>query len=721
MSTLDADRLYALLPAVYRIRDEQQGRPLRDLVGLIAREFEALEENVEQLYDDQFIETCAEWVAPYIGDLIGYRPLYGVAAAVASPRADVANTIRYRRRKGTAAMLEQLARDVTEWPSRAVEFFEQLATTQYMNHVRLHAPATADLRSLPRMLQQGGPFNAVAHTAEMRRPEAGSGRYNIPNVGIFLWRLQPFRLSNLPLTPDAADATGTKFRFNPLGADLQLFRRPQTEKLISHIAEPANVPDPLRIREIALQVRAAQQTSLVVSKTMDYGDGCSFVIRRSGAVAPINRLGPPAPPDDPPSPSIPELRIADLRDIVDSSGTVIGWAHEAVALPEDILIDPERGRVLLGGDRAAEHAAAPFSADFHFGFSRAIGGGEYARTPSGGLLATQRNASQGVPLQSHLDEIVSGGRLVIADSLTYAETPVFRIHGVTAPDAPGLEVVVTARNGARPLIAAGGAIKLDIGARGRLVLEGLVISGANLHLADAADKEARELVLRDCTLVPGLKLNTDGSATSPGAASLIIEHPFTQVTLERCITGPLHIVAGAEVFVHDCIVDAGDATHVAFDADGAGGPGAELTINESTVIGKLHTQLMRLASNSIFFAGLGPLPAEKWKAPVMAERRQEGCVRFSYLPTGSITPRPFRCVPDKAHPTVLPHFTSLRYGDPGYGQRRTTDKAIREGADDGGEMGVLHDLFQPQRETNLRLRLDEYLRFGLHAGIFYAT
>ena len=48
-------------------------------------------------------------------------------------------------------------------------------------------------------------------------------------------------------------------------------------------------------------------------------------------------------------------------------------------------------------------------------------------------------------------------------------------------------------------------------------------------------------------------------------------------------------------------------------------------------------------------------------------------------------------------------------------------RSIREGADDGGEMGVMHALFQPQRETNLRIRLDEYLRFGLHAGMFYVT
>jgi len=50
-----------------------------------------------------------------------------------------------------------------------------------------------------------------------------------------------------------------------------------------------------------------------------------------------------------------------------------------------------------------------------------------------------------------------------------------------------------------------------------------------------------------------------------------------------------------------------------------------------------------------------------------------------------------------------------------------TPGAIRAGADDEGEMGALHLLHAPQRERNLRLRLDEYLRFGLEAGIFYAT
>ena len=696
MSTLTAERLYALLPAVYRIRDEQQGHPLRALVSLIAQELEALEEDVEQLYDDQFIETAAPWVAPYIGDLIGYRPLRGVTAAIASPRAEVANTIGYRRRKGTAAMLEQLARDVTDWPARAVEFFEQLATTQYMNHIRLHAPATADLRSTLRMRQLGGPFNTVAHTGEMRRPEKGSGRYNIPNIGIFLWRLQPFALSNVPLTPDPGDPTGRRFRFNPLGADQPLFRLPATETVVSHIAEPANVPDPIDLR---LMARALDASATDPSVADDYGPDESIVL-----------LHPGATPAQPPVPIASSAICAcDLRDVPG------GWAHETGVDADTIAIDPRLGRVVLGSN-----IATPVLATFHSGFSRPIGGGEYERDLDGASAAVQRTASGGEALQPHLDAIAGGGRLVIADSLTYTETPVFTVNDVTGPGLAGLEVVVTARNGARPLIAAGGAVVLDIGARGRLVLEGLVVSGGELQIASAADDESRELVLRHCTLVPGLRLHPDGSAVSPGAPSLTVANPFASITLEQCIVGALHIDTDGDLTLVDCIVDAGDAEAVACEGIAAGRPGGAMTIRDSTVVGKLHVKTMTLASNVIFFSRLAT--GDAWKAPVWVERKQEGCVRFSFVPTGSVVPKRFRCVPDAAHPDALPHFTSLRYGDPGYAQLRTaTDRSIREGGDEGGEMGVMHPLFQPQREANLRIRLDEFLRFGLHAGFFYVT
>jgi len=701
--SLDTESLYRLLPAVHRLRDDAQGNQLRQLIGLIARELGVLEENIEQLYDDQFIETCEEWVAPYIGELVGYRPLHGVAPRVASPRAEVANTIKFRRRKGTALMLEQLASDVTGWPSHAVEFFEQLCTTQYMNHARPHALATAPVRSQGRMLTAGGPFNAVSHTVEVRRPEAGSGRYNIPNIGIFLWRLQPFRLSSLPLVVDPADPDGRRCRLNPLGTDLALFRRPESEDDIDHLAEARNVPEPLSVREFALQVRAATDTPAAVSECDDYGIGRSVVITRNGAVMPLKEAGP-VDPEQPNERLV--VRIADLRDVFDGGGNFAGWAHEDDIGPQHIALDPSLGRVLLGTDRATEHASAPFVATFHYAMSRPIGGGQYERTPANVADAAlpQLTVAQGADLQAPLDTLEStGGRLLVDDSLTFPQTPAFKVAAVTAEGAPGLTVVAGARNGARPLIAATGEVALEIGARGTLVLDGLVIAGGTLRLAAAADNETRTLVLRDCTLVPGL---------AAAAPSLSIEHPFTTLRLERCIVGPVHIVAENNVAVEleDCVVDATDPESFAFAGDAAGAAGGEVSLRQCTVLGKVHTRVLRLASNCIFVS------------QVSADRKQEGCMRFSFAAPGSITPRRFQCQPDAGHPHVRPHFTSLRFGDPGYCQLLvSTSRLIREGGEGGGEMGVMHPLFQPQRETNLRIRLDEYLRFGLRAGLFYAT
>jgi hypothetical protein len=103
---------------------------------------------------------------------------------------------------------------------------------------------------------------------------------------------------------------------------------------------------------------------------------------------------------------------------------------------------------------------------------------------------------------------------------------------------------------------------------------------------------------------------------------------------------------------------------------------------------------------------------------------QQGCVRFSYVPRGSQLPRLFHCQPATAgdDARVRPAFTSLRYGDAGYCQlSRACAIEITTGADDQSEMGAFHNLYQPRREANLRAALDEYLRFGLEAGIFYAS
>lgn len=109
-------------------------------------------------------------------------------------------------------------------------------------------------------------------------------------------------------------------------------------------------------------------------------------------------------------------------------------------------------------------------------------------------------------------------------------------------------------------------------------------------------------------------------------------------------------------------------------------------------------------------------------------------MRFSYVPDGSKTPRRFRCQPDlaleKAKPSekkaviarMVPSFTSEIYGDYGYCQLALAcAEELRTGADDGSEMGVFSFLRQPQRISNLQTGLDEYMRFGLEAGIIFVT
>src|SRR4051812_19091918 len=102
--------LYSRLPEVYRLKDEEQQSPypLQHFLGLVESVFGSVHENIESLYHDLFIEPCADWVTPYIGDLLGTSPLAGRAHP---RRADVADTIALRRRKGTLGAIELLTFD----------------------------------------------------------------------------------------------------------------------------------------------------------------------------------------------------------------------------------------------------------------------------------------------------------------------------------------------------------------------------------------------------------------------------------------------------------------------------------------------------------------------------------------------------------------------------------------------------------------------------------
>src|SRR3569833_2314144 len=284
MKALDLNSLYQLLPSVYRIRDtelalqagnnlapadlqilqvllanpvgltpvqqqqlaalqeKQQRGPLKALLAILAEQIEVLQESLYQSYDDLFIETCQPWVVPYIGDLVGVNGLVDFPGTPYSVRAAVADTIANRRRKGTVAGLERLARDVTGWPAHVVEYFQLLATTQYMNHIRPGNLAWPDVRIADWGLPNT-PFDANTLTADVRNLDGG-GLYNIPKIGIWLWRLEAFRIESAP----AYRVNKQRFTFDALGRDTQLFTLPQPMTDESGRSQPINVPMPVTRR-----------------------------------------------------------------------------------------------------------------------------------------------------------------------------------------------------------------------------------------------------------------------------------------------------------------------------------------------------------------------------------------------------------------------------------------------------------------------------------------
>src|SRR5215217_5275036 len=659
--SFDVERLYDLLPAVYRARDAEEGLPLKAVLSVIAEQVAVVEEDLAQLYDDQFIETCAEWVVPYIGDLVDARGLYDLRGAV-SQRAQVANTLTYRRRKGTVAVLEQVARDVTGWSAHAVEFFQALATTQHTNHIRPNNLTSPDLRRWEPLERANTPFDTLPRTAEVRRIASRRGRYNVPSVGIYLWRVGAYSLTKLPaykLAPGVA--SDRRYRFSPLGNDAPLYNRPETEEQIMQLAGPLNVPMPISRR--------------VLDRDPEDYYGKSLLLFEGAKEVPIE-----------------SVMVCDLSD----------WVRK----PETkYAIDPVLGRIASPEDR---NAPTDLRVTYHYGFGANTGGGEYGRDlspyPPGQAVETVPSGSP--TIQQALDAVRAGGFVEVTDSGRYQETPSINVS------AQDRRVEVRARDGRRPSVELGGVLNISGVENTEVTLDGLLISGAALQVATGSGSGLRRLRMRHCTLVPGLSIDEGGAPRSPSAPSLVVGSANVSLEIDRCILGGLRVAEDNHVRITNSIVDATAESGVAYAAQNGQDPGGTLRVENSTIIGKIHTRLMELASNTIFLAELN------------CERLQQGCVRFSYLPLASHAPRRHRCRPaDEAEAArVRPQFSSLRYGHPDYCQLGPFCAAeIRQGADDEAEMGAFHDLYQPQRESNLRLRLEEYLRFGLEAGVFYAS
>jgi len=156
-----AQRLYARVPGHYRVYDAERGQPLLALVQVVAQQVADVRQDLDALWDNFFIETCDDWVVPYIGALVGTNLLAHPVGQ--SNRLDVSNTVVWRRSKGAPQMLQALSQAISGWPTDLAEFFRMLGWSQHMNHVRLDRPLTPDLHDPYRLGLLGHASDPFAH------------------------------------------------------------------------------------------------------------------------------------------------------------------------------------------------------------------------------------------------------------------------------------------------------------------------------------------------------------------------------------------------------------------------------------------------------------------------------------------------------------------------------------------------------------------------------
>jgi hypothetical protein len=712
----DPDRLFNLLPQYIRRRDAEAGEPLRALLAVLGEQADLVASGLEELYDDWFIETCAHWAVPYIGDLVGYRALsgYGDTATAGSlgvparlsPRRDVAATVALRRGKGTLALLGDIAALTAGWPARPAEFGPLLAGTQPVRLFAGDAAAVrrraltaggrlADLRQGALLDLIGSPFDQVARTAEMPRISSPrrQGRYGLGEVGLFVWRLKPYAVTDAPAR--RVDEARDHFTFSVLGARTPLVTSPLPLPVMGQVGTSAYHP--------SAQLAGPDNVPAFIGRRMladrladYYGPAKSFGIWRDGQRDPV----PPA-----------AIVVADLSE----------WSYRP--REHEVAVDPELGRIAFGADHAP---AEGVRVTYHHAFSADMGGGEYPRdvpvapeTQTYRVGPGQRFARINQAYDQWRRDNAGGGRpgavIELTRSLAYEEAIEFAV-------GPGERLELRAGDGAGPALRLldwnadrPGALLVrgtgpDDQPGGQVVLDGLLISGGGLNVRGPLGS----LVIRHCTLVPGWSLGQDGHPVHPEAPSVVLERTAARLQVERSILGPILVIADevaadpVPVQITDSILDATAPDLAALSGPEGQHAYAVLHGHRSTIIGEVHAHAIQIASGTIF------------DGRVNVARRGTGCIRFSYVPPGSRTPRRYQSQPDR--PGVRPAFTSARYGTPGYGQLAAgCATGISRGAEDGAELGAFHDLFQPQREDNLIARLAEFSPAGTDAGVVYVT
>lgn len=774
--------LFDRLPEIYRTRDAEVTPPnqLRAYLAAIEGPFGALHEHIAQLYDDLFIDTCDDWVVPYLGDLLGTTHLKGDPRSL---RADVADTIALRRRKGTLGAVERLAVNLTGWACRAVELRDNLAWTQHLNHpradaggeppqadpalTRFHVPrgGTAPIRDPAALALLGTPFDAFAHTADVK-PALGDQRHvNLPNLAIFLWRLAAYRLPRvLPLARGLADLGAQpaglarfalRFDLHPLGLPVRLFntsrpgflRAGTSGGLVSPLTEADAVPGPMLDARLTSGTPAGRpeagvqvdfyDASAVPPGGFDLGDvGLHLFMPQA-----LQALLVPPPPET-------AWRWLFRGDNLCAWETGL---RRPLRLGE-IAIDPDIGRVLIGLESAAQ--AGELIADdngalvsrlfvsFTYGAAGPVGAHPVTRAfPAAGPAVELRRVGAiagGLTLQdalAGLDAATDPVVVEIHDSLVHrldlAALPGTAIDG-TASLRLARSLTIRAAGAHRPIVllarplswrpvVAADATPFTPQVR----LEGLYIAAddtvpfpAGSALIDRAAVARLEIV--GCTLAPGGHGLHDGTrAAAQPALRLAAGYGFTDpgdeagfaptpdVVIQRSITGALGVDERYRLAIEDSIVDAGLGFGDAATGQLAIGSASDSAGGWGAALdfgGLTCFGPARVAAAG----GLGGIFTQRFE--VLDD--QHGCIKWTaFSGDGDRLPPNHFCV---HAPDARIVFTSERFNDPGYAQlRRETDRRVRELGPDDDAMGAFGFQLEAHKWTNLQVRLREFMPVGV--------
>ncbi len=241
-----ARRLYALLPALYRIQDAApEGKEdLRKLIEILAGPLAAVRQNVNELHADLFIDTSGEAALPLLAEMVGTSLVF---SDVDRNRLDVRGTVRWRRRKGTPPMLQEMAEELLGRQAPLVEGWKLCQVDQDLDILRLDR-VLPDIRARVIAESVDGPWDGPYHAVDLRVPARRTGRRHPRHV---TWYVHPTRLFPLsegtpafvgdldgvlasdgdgvePLTTGAGalgDATDWRYAFHPLGEDWPLRAR----------------------------------------------------------------------------------------------------------------------------------------------------------------------------------------------------------------------------------------------------------------------------------------------------------------------------------------------------------------------------------------------------------------------------------------------------------------------------------------------------------------